>query len=119
MLPQVYADFQNADARGRLRLNCVGTINDLSRQRIELHEGLGVMLYDDNDADEQGRPARLVAQGTVAFSAEEHCWVASIDWDKVQHEPKSAAAGANGDDRALAVAASRVTEQSPPHSAAG
>ena len=27
--PKVYADFHNADANGRLRLNCVGTVEDL------------------------------------------------------------------------------------------
>ena len=36
--PKVYADFQNADARGRIRLNCIGTIEDLARQKIELRE---------------------------------------------------------------------------------
>jgi hypothetical protein len=27
--PKVYADFQNADSQGRLRLNCLGTVEDL------------------------------------------------------------------------------------------
>ena len=32
--PKVYADSHNADAYGRLRLNCAGTTEDLSRQAI-------------------------------------------------------------------------------------
>ena len=32
--PRIYDDFHNADAKGRLRLNCVGTIEDLSKQHI-------------------------------------------------------------------------------------
>jgi hypothetical protein len=38
--PEIYADFHNADIQGRLRLNCVGTVNDLSRQQVEPREGL-------------------------------------------------------------------------------
>ena len=34
----VYADFHNADAEGRLRLNTIGTIRDLSRQNITLRD---------------------------------------------------------------------------------
>ena len=41
---KVYADFHNADAKGRLRLNCTGTVEDLARQQIELREGLALTL---------------------------------------------------------------------------
>jgi hypothetical protein len=37
--PRVFADFHNADAQGRLRLNCTGTIEDLARQKIWLRDG--------------------------------------------------------------------------------
>jgi hypothetical protein len=37
--PRIFADFHNADQQGRLRLNCVGTIEDLSRQNIKLPNG--------------------------------------------------------------------------------
>jgi hypothetical protein len=33
---RVFADFHNADALGRLRLNCIGTVEDLARQQISL-----------------------------------------------------------------------------------
>lgn len=42
--PRIYADFHNADTQGSLRLNCVGTIKDLSRRQVELHEGLQLTL---------------------------------------------------------------------------
>ena len=38
--PKVYADFHNADANGRLRLNCVGTVEDLARQGVALRDGM-------------------------------------------------------------------------------
>jgi hypothetical protein len=78
-------DFQNADAKGRVRLNSVGTINDLASQQVALQPGLVVDLYAE-DADEHGRLQRLVAGGVVEYSSDEQCWVAAIDWDKIRAE---------------------------------
>src|SRR5688572_2024773 len=89
-LPAVYADFQNADAQGRLRLNCVGTVSDLSRQQVQLADGVRLLLYAD-DLSEEGREDRLMAEGVVIYSSEEQCWVAAIDWDQVRHESQLAA----------------------------
>jgi hypothetical protein len=72
--PIVYADFHNADSRGRLRLNCVGTIRDLAEKRIVLEEGLRLLLSDDE----------LEVDGEVHFAEEEHVWVAEIDWDAIR-----------------------------------
>lgn len=72
--PLVYADLQNADTQGRLRLNCIGTIRDLSRQKIVLREGLELTLYDED----------LEVEGEVRFSAEEQIWVAVIDWEAIR-----------------------------------
>jgi hypothetical protein len=82
--PRVYADFHNADAKGRLRLTCVGTIEDLARQGITLHEGLRLSLYSD-DLDVNGQLDELLAEGVVSFSEDEHCWVATIDWSAIHH----------------------------------
>jgi hypothetical protein len=82
--PRVYADFHNADELGRVRLNCVGTIEDLHRQKIALQEGLVFTLYAD-DLDDRGQPDELMADGVVTFSQEEHCWVAAIDWSAVHN----------------------------------
>ena len=69
----IYADFHNADSQGRLRLNSTGTISDLSRFGIVLQEGLNLTLFDDE----------LSVEGRVAYSTEEHVWVAEIDWDAI------------------------------------
>lgn len=82
--PKVYADFHNADANGRLRLNCVGTIEDLARQGITLREGIFLTLYSD-DLDAEGQLDELLVNGVVSFSEEEHCWVAAIDWSAIRH----------------------------------
>jgi hypothetical protein len=93
--PRVYADFHNADSQGRIRLNCIGTMEDLSRQNVQLREGLALTLYTD-DLDDKGRLDELLAEGVVSFSEEEHCWVAAIDWDAIRHASDGPGPHANG-----------------------
>ncbi len=77
---KVYADFHNADRQGRLRLNCFGTIQDLSRYRIKLQEDLVLTLYSED----------LEVEGRVQYSNDENLWVAVIDWDAIREvEPDS------------------------------
>ena len=72
--PRIFADFHNADEQGRLRLNCVGTIEDLSRQNIKLEDGNFLALYDEE----------LEVDSVVQYSEEESLWVAVIDWKQIR-----------------------------------
>jgi hypothetical protein len=72
--PRVFADFNNADAEGRLRLNCIGTIEDLARHHIELQDGQLLTLYSED----------LEVDGTVQCSELEKMWVATIDWEQIR-----------------------------------
>jgi len=72
--PTVFADFHNADSRGRVRLNCNGTVRDLAEQRITLEEGLHLTLSDEE----------LEVEGEVHFGEEERLWVAVIDWGAIR-----------------------------------
>ncbi|MBE9103946.1 hypothetical protein IQ229_02995 [Nostoc cf. edaphicum LEGE 07299] len=72
--PRVFADFQNADAEGRLRLNSIGTIEDLANQSIELGDGQLLTVYSED----------LEVDGVVQFSEEEKLWVAAIDWHRIR-----------------------------------
>lgn len=60
--PKVFADFHSADTWGRLRLNCIGTIEDLARQQIVLRAGMCLTLYCEE----------LEVEGIVEYSADEH-----------------------------------------------
>ena len=82
--PKVYADFQNLDDENRLRLTCAGTWEDLEQQHIHLQPGSVLTFYMD-DADDEGRPDELLADGTVRYSEVEQCWVAEIDWNALRH----------------------------------
>jgi len=71
---RVFADFHNADVHGRLRLNCIGTIEDLAHQHIVLRDGLALTLYSEE----------LEVEGVVQYSMDENLWVAVIDWQAIR-----------------------------------
>ena len=72
--PKVFADFHNADAQGRLRLNCIGTVEDLAQQQIVLRDGLPLTFYSEE----------LEVEGIVQYSTDENVWVAVIDWSVIR-----------------------------------
>ena len=81
---RIYADFQNLDDFNQLRLICAGTLQDLQSQGIQLQEGMVLTFYTD-DADDQGQPDELRAEGIVHYDQEGHSWVAAIDWNALRH----------------------------------
>jgi len=72
---KIYADFNNADQEGRIRLNTKGTYQDLERKKVELREGLELLLDDDEG---------ITTLGIVSFSQNENIWVAKINWDEIK-----------------------------------
>lgn len=107
--PKVYADFHNADSQGRIRLNCIGTVEDLSQQQVELCKGLVLCLYSD-DLDDKDQLDELLVDGVVSFSEEEHCWVATIDWAAIRHASDDLGLCANGNNQFSPVAVRRPAE---------
>ena len=71
---RVFADFHNTDSKGRLRLNCAGTLADLACQKIILQESEPLVLYSEE----------LEVDGVVQYSKEEDLWVAVIDWNAIR-----------------------------------
>ena len=92
---RIYTDFQNADPQGRVRLELAGTVEDLARQQVHLREGLPLTLYAE-DADDQGNPVELQAEGIAAYSQDERCWVAMIDWTAIRRVRSTSVAPAGG-----------------------
>jgi hypothetical protein len=74
-LPKIFADFNNADAQGRLRLSTIGSLNDIKEQNITLKPGMMVQLTDYEE---------FSIPGIVEFSKEENRWVAKINWDDLK-----------------------------------
>lgn len=77
--PRIFADFRNADTAGQLRLNCIGTIEDLARQQIKLQVGQLLTLYSEE----------LEVDGIVQYSESEKVWVARIDWNQIRQTESS------------------------------
>jgi hypothetical protein len=75
---KIYADFNNADSKGRLRLAIHGSEKDIKAQNLELFSGMKIIVHDDDE---------LSADAEVMFSEEEKIWVAKIDWSKIQRHP--------------------------------
>ncbi len=71
---RIFADFHNADSKGRLRLNCAGTLADLICQKITLRDSQRLILYSEE----------LEVDGVVQYSKEEDLWVAIIDWNAIR-----------------------------------
>lgn len=71
---RVFADFHNADLKGRLRLNCTGTLADLACQKITLRNSQRLIFYSEE----------LEVDGVVQYSDEENLWVAVIDWNAIR-----------------------------------
>lgn len=69
----IYADFNNADAAGRLRLNATGSLRDLERLPESPVDGQAVTVVSED----------LRVEGIMRFSVEEDIWVAEIDWNAI------------------------------------
>ena len=72
--PSIFADFHNTDAKGKVRLNCTGTVADLKRQKIVLRNGQSLIIYSEE----------LEVEGVVHYSEKEKLWTAVIDWNAIQ-----------------------------------
>lgn len=66
---RVFADFHNADTKGRVRLNCAGTVADLEHQKIVLRNGQTLIIYSED----------LEVESVVYYSKEEKLRTAAID----------------------------------------
>ncbi|HEY9242578.1 MAG TPA: hypothetical protein VIP48_11380 [Streptosporangiaceae bacterium] len=76
MVARIYADFQNTDRRGRIRLNTVGSQLDLEGEQVELAEGMELVVYSED----------LEAHG-VARVLDEGGWGVEINWSEVTDLP--------------------------------
>ncbi len=74
--PVIYADFNNCDPQGRVRLNTVGSLRDLASTGVRLEDGVPLHITDNE----------LGANGTVEFSKEENIWTAHFDWTQLVGE---------------------------------
>jgi hypothetical protein len=70
---RIYADFNNVDAQGRVRLNCVGSMKDIDNLASDVRSGAKVLLYT---------PGELEVEALLEFDA---IWVAIPDWTTIRY----------------------------------
>ena len=71
---KLFADFNNADRDGFVRLNTAGTRRDLATLGSVLVDGLEVQLSD----------GELIVDAVVVPPGAEGVWRARIDWDQLK-----------------------------------
>ena len=74
MRTRLSVDFQNADEKGRVRLNTRGALRDIERLGLTLTNGMALPLTD----------GELETEGQAAYSEEEQIWVGMIDWSRLR-----------------------------------
>lgn len=74
-MKKIFADFNNTDVNGDVRLNCLGTLEDIKNGEIILREGLEILL-DDYDS--------IKTIGRCKFSASESIWIAEVNWNALE-----------------------------------
>lgn len=67
-IKKIFADFNNRDSEGYLRLNCEGTKLDLMDQFIDLHDGMRLIACDGD----------ISAEILVRSPGEERIWRGEI-----------------------------------------
>jgi hypothetical protein len=82
---RIWVDFMKTDDARRLVLTTLGTLNDLKKNNLELHEGMTLNVYSD-DADDAGNRNDLFVDGVVKYDPEMKRWVLEIDWNAISHE---------------------------------
>ena len=73
----------HVDWNGCIPLDYPGTVQDLNSWKIELVEGMQLLLYQE-DTGSAGEIDDLVAVGTVTYDDEECRWVVR-DWEPTPH----------------------------------
>ena len=69
----VYADFNNCDQLGTVRLNTVGSLSDLAATGVRLEGGTALHLTNNE----------LKVNGIAEFSKEESIWTARFNWHEL------------------------------------
>jgi len=83
-MEKLWVDFQNAGHEG-VRLICTGAVKELHDKAIKLHEGLQLIVWQD-DEDSNGKADNLMVEAVVKYSFKDKCWVAQFDENKLMHE---------------------------------
>jgi len=66
-------------------LDRVGTVDDIARSGLALHEGM-ILTFYDYDASDKSADDKLLFEGTVHYDVAGQKWYALVDWTSFRHE---------------------------------
>lgn len=70
-------------------LDRLGTVEDIARSGLTLHEGMIVIFYD-YDASDRSADDKLLFEGAVHYDEAQRKWYALLDWASFRHESDEA-----------------------------
>jgi hypothetical protein len=74
---RIYADFNNCDEQGRVRLNTVGSLRDIDVLQRDMAPGLRVIVYT---------PDELEVEADLEFDV---IWLGTPDWATIKYLDRS------------------------------
>lgn len=87
MRPRIFADFNKVYGPPEKRcaiLTCIGTVNDLKQQGLQLSEGMEVTLYQPDGVDANGDPDELEVDAVIELNDRGE-WVGVFVFDELDY----------------------------------
>jgi len=83
---KLWVDFNASTVNGGVRLTCKGTIDDLARQKIELQEGLRLLLWNEDFYENDLSSDTLIVEAVAHFNDNHKIWEAIFNMEDIEHK---------------------------------
>ena len=75
MAIRIYADFNNCEEDGKVRLNTNGSLNDLCKAKTRIRTGMWVWLYDED----------FEVESKLEYHQKWQIWLGEPNWSTIQY----------------------------------
>ena len=75
MVIRIYADFNNCEENGKVRLNTNGSLGDLFRVKKQIHAGMPVWLYDEE----------FEVESKLEYDKKWKIWMGDPHWSTIRY----------------------------------
>lgn len=75
MAIHIYADFNNCEENGNVRLNTNGSLNDLFRMKSKIHTGMFAWLYDEE----------FKVEAKLEYDGKWKIWLGEPNWSTIRY----------------------------------
>ncbi len=85
---RIWVDFNNKDEDNNVRLNCLGTIEQIESEAIPMVEGQKVVVFCDDDYEEIMEVEGILKQVITPPPFQQKIWIAVVNWDTFKRVKK-------------------------------